>query len=172
MSKSLSALEYDWLKAQSGVTSKFLGDMWTEYYESLGIEEDDELGLLRYLINQAGGTPKNTKFTSDLWFQYFQQLGYGPTKSLNEGFAKFYAGESNPLVTNGGFETGTGSVNSTAWIGDEAYGWGAYKGGTFTFTASYDNTVAHSGSQSMKIVSTSSDSNDYCGVWTYPGGYT
>ena len=159
MAKSLSQLEYEWLKAQPGVTSKFLGDMWTEYYESLGVEENDELGLLRYLIDQAGGTPKDTKFTSDLWFQYFKLLGYPDTKNLNEAFAKFYYGELNPLVLNGGFEYGTGSISTTGWITSQDYKW--YARFTATGTASFDTTTYYNGSKSLKLDVTVSGTGQY-----------
>jgi len=55
-------------------------------------------------------------------------------------------------VRNGNFETGTGSASS-GWIGSINNGWsvGISSG---TATASYDNTVSHSGSQSMKYNST------------------
>jgi len=55
-------------------------------------------------------------------------------------------------VFNGGFELGSGTASSDAWIGAEAYGWVYLSTGTGS--ATYDTTVTHFGKQSMKLVGT------------------
>lgn len=57
------------------------------------------------------------------------------------------------IIKNGSFEVGTGSISANGWIGSEAYGW--YGSFNDTGTMSFDTTVFHSGTQSIKIDITS-----------------
>lgn len=56
-------------------------------------------------------------------------------------------------VFNGGFEIGSGTATTVAWIGSETYGW-YWRPSTATGSATYDTTCTHGGKQSMKCAVT------------------
>ena len=86
MAKIKNQVEYDWLKKQPGVASKYIDEMWTQYFETQGVydKDDCEQEWLRQLIITAGGTPTATKYASDLWKQLLTKLGLRVSKSYEE----------------------------------------------------------------------------------------
>jgi len=88
MTNLYNQAEFEWLKKQTGVTSKFKSDMWDEVYDQQDVEE--ELGWLKKKIVDAGGTPKDTKFTSDLWKQLLTILGLKVSSSLDENQLTYF----------------------------------------------------------------------------------
>jgi len=65
-------------------------------------------------------------------------------------------------VFNGGFELGTGAAARTTsgWIEDEKYGWYAVSW-TTAWAASFDATISHSGSKSLKLSTTDATGKTY-----------
>ena len=88
MAKTLDQAEFEWLRKQTGVSSRWKNDMWTEVYTQQGV--DDDLGWLKKQISDAGGTPKNTVFLPDLWAQLVTVLGFRVSKNFYENQLTFF----------------------------------------------------------------------------------
>jgi hypothetical protein len=82
MDKSKTQAEYDWLKKQTGVTSKYINEMWEQYF--VAQEVGDEVEWLKTLIAAESETPKNTKYASELWVQLLTILSLNVSTSYNE----------------------------------------------------------------------------------------
>lgn len=82
MATLVNQVEYNWLKKQTGVTSKYINEMWGQYFEAQNVE--DEVDWLKKTINALGETPQATRFVSRLWVQLLTKKGYRVSKLINE----------------------------------------------------------------------------------------